>query len=355
MRLHFVLPQLDPLYGMELAAVLLLRGLAAKGVDVSATVMSGAIPPGLDDLDVEAINVGTRITRLAEAVPHLRRRLRALPTDVEIVASGLWATVPVGAALAGSGRRFVAWEHTLLPQRARLDLRVRTLVSLVRIEYLRPRLVVAVSEGVARTVRHMLPGQVAVKIANPVPASDFVPPHQVDVGDKIRLVTVGALRPIKNYSHAISALAMLPDNFVLTLAGDGSQLTPLRTQANNLKLNGRVMFLGRVRDSRQVLSQAHVLVHPSRAETFGLSLIEAANAGVPVAALPVPAVDELIPDFVTGAMAADVTPAALAKVVRRLVLDDRPTQLEFERSWRARTGAFDPRNVSQQWVEALSR
>jgi glycosyltransferase involved in cell wall biosynthesis len=262
--------------------------------------------------------------------------------------------VPVGAAVAGSGRSFVAWEHSLLPERSRLDRRVRMLARLMRLEYLRPRLVVAVSEGVARTVRRSLPGQMAVKIPNAVPVGEFAPPRQISAGDKIQLATIGALRPIKNYSCALSALALLPNNFVLTIAGEGNQRFPLKTQAHRLNLNGRVTFLGRVDDVHEVLACADVLVHPSRAETFGLSLIEAANAGVPVAALPVAAVDELIPDFVTGTMAKDMTPAALADTVRRIAVDDRPNRSDFEKSWRTRTAAFDPAEVSRQWLEALT-
>lgn len=354
MRLHFVLPQLEPCYGMERAAVAVMRGLRASQVPVSATVLSRGVPPGLDDLAIEHLGVSGRITRLVEAVPPLRRRLRALPADTVVVASGLWATVPVGAALAGTDRDFVAWEHSLLPQRLAVDRRVRALARIARTPALRPRLVVAVSEGVARTVRGLAADQPVVTIPNPLPVGAFVAPRPVGPGP-VHLVTTGALRPLKNHGDALSALALLPQRYRLTLAGDGAEREPLAARARELGAADRVRFLGRIPDVAGLLAEADLLVHPSRAEAFGLSLIEAAEAGVPVAALPVPALDELVPTLVPGALAEAATPGALADAILRMTGDARPTHADFERAWRARSATLDPVEVSRRWREAAVR
>ncbi|MFE9202080.1 glycosyltransferase [Micromonospora sp. NPDC007230] len=355
MHLHFVLPQLEPLYGMERAAVLLMRGLQAQGVTVSATVLSRAIPPGLADLDIDHLGMGTRITRLVEAVPPLRRRLRALPAEVEIVSSGLWATVPVSAALASTGRDFVAWEHSLLPERLRIDRRVRALARMTRIGALRPRLVVAVSDGVARTVWQGAPKQSVVTITNPMPLAGFVPPREIADRARIGLLTTAAFRPYKNHAAALAALARLPENYHLTLAGDGEERQMLEARARELGIAHRTTFLGRVPGVARLLAEADLLVHPSRAETFGFSLVEAAEAGLPVATLPMPAMDELIPALVPGTLAAEPTPDALAEAVLRMTGDERPTLADFEKAWRARCEALDPATVSRRWVEVLDR
>ncbi|MFV2102837.1 glycosyltransferase family 4 protein [Micromonospora sp. LOL_024] len=354
MRLHLVLPQLEPLYGMELAAALLMRGLQDQGVEVSATVLSRAIPSTLDDLTVDSLGLGTRITRLVEAVPLLRRRLRSLPADVHIVASGLWGSVPVGAALSGTGREYVAWEHSLLRERMRLDSRVRTLARITRLRGLRPRLVIAVSEGVARVVRQTTHGRPVVTIANPMPLRPFVAPREVADQKRVSLLTTAAFRPYKNHSCALRALSLLPSNYHLTLAGDGAERDLLHGMADELELGDRVTFLGRVPGVERLLAEADALVHPSRAETFGFSLVEAAEAGLPVVALPVPALDEMIPTFVPGVLAADTSPSALAEAIVRLTGDGRPTGADFEMAWHARRGALSPAEVSRRWVEALA-
>ncbi|MCG5460138.1 glycosyltransferase [Micromonospora sp. NPDC053740] len=355
MRLHFVLPQLEPYYGMERAAVLVMRGLARHGVEVSATVLSRGVPQGLDDLRVDTLDLGSRLTRLVEAVPPLRRRLRSLPPDVEVVASGLWGSVPVGAALAGSSRTFIAWEHSLLPERMRADRRVRMLARASGFGALRPRLVVAVSDGVARTVRNLHSGSRVVTIPNPVPTAPFVPPRPIADPARIRLVTTGALRPLKNHLCAIDALAELPTAYHLTLAGDGEERTLLETRVRERGLADRVTFLGRIPDVRGLLADADLLVHPSLAETFGFSLVEAAEVGLPVAAMPVSAVDEMVPDLVPGMLTTAPTSTALAEAIRHLTGYGRPGPVEFEKAWHARSVAFDPAGISRQWVEAVRR
>lgn len=65
-----------------------------------------------------------------------------------------------------------------------------------------------------------------------------------------------------------------------------------------------------------------VLVLPSEAEGFGLVLIEAMAAGVPVVGTNVPGIRDVIVDGENGLLVAVREPKALADVVRR-VFDDR--------------------------------
>ncbi len=104
MRIHFVLPQLTPFYGMEKAAALLMLGLRAAGATVSGTVVSGEVPEQARGMDIDSLRISRSTLRLGRAVPPLRRRLARLPTDAHVVASGLWASAPVGLALAGTRR-----------------------------------------------------------------------------------------------------------------------------------------------------------------------------------------------------------------------------------------------------------
>jgi hypothetical protein len=72
MRVHFVLPQLLPYYGMEKAAALLLRALADRGHEVSASVVSGGLPPAVADMAVELLMVDRTRLRLGRTVRGLR-------------------------------------------------------------------------------------------------------------------------------------------------------------------------------------------------------------------------------------------------------------------------------------------
>jgi glycosyltransferase involved in cell wall biosynthesis len=354
MKIHFVLPQLVPFYGMEKAATLLMIGLQDSGAAVSATVVSGDIPARARGLNIDALGVRRSALRLGIAVPHLRRQLARLPADVHIVASGLWASAPVGLALMGTGRSFVSWEHSVLSARLELDPRVKMLSWIVRCLPLRPWLTVAVSEGVARDVNRTFgAGRVAV-ISNVVdiPAA---PPRPSGSGSAtVEMLTTGAFRPYKNYLTAVSSMRYLPEDYRLTLAGDGVQERMLHRSAQELSVADRVNFVGRVGDVSQYLRTSDLLLHPSLSETFGFSLIEAADYGLPVVTLPVPSIDELVPGFVPGTMAADTTARALADAVRETVLRGRPTTEHHAEAWRRRRQRFSASAVVARWFEELA-
>ena len=76
-----------------------------------------------------------------------------------------------------------------------------------------------------------------------------------------------------------------PEKFYLWLAGDGPEREKLENLAEKLNLQGRVKFFGFVKDVRNLLWSSDVYIHPSWGdEAFGLSLLEAMSAGLPVIA-----------------------------------------------------------------------
>jgi glycosyltransferase involved in cell wall biosynthesis len=351
---HFVLPQLTPYYGMEKAATLLMTGLQRDGVDVSATVLSGEVPTAASSVPITSLGLPRRLTRLAEAVPALRRLLCSLPAGCRIVASGLWGSAPVGLALIGTGRSYTSWEHSVLPARLALDRRVAALHRLVGAAPVRPAAMIAVSQGVRRTLaeRPGAPGDIAV-IPNVVVAPERPPEPPTPADGTVSLLTTGAFRAYKNYSCAIEALRHLPPAFHLTMVGDGRQFAALSRRAGELEVADRVAFLGRVDDVGAYLRRSHALVHPSLSETFGFSLVEAADHGLPVAALPVRCVDELVPTYVPGVMAGELTPVALASAISE-VAHDGVSRHDITGAWERRRLRFSVSTVCAQWREVLT-
>jgi glycosyltransferase involved in cell wall biosynthesis len=354
MKIHFVLPQLVPFYGMEKAASQLMIGLQESGAAVSATVMSGDIPVHARGLDIAALGIKKSGLRLGVSVPHLRRQLTRLPADGNIIASGLWASAPVGLALLGTGRSFVSWEHSFLSARVELDSRVKTLSRMVHCLPVRPRLTVAVSEGVARDVRNRFGASRVVVIPNVVDVPAAPPPPSVSGSAAVEMLSVGALRPHKNHLLALTSMRFLPQLYRLSLAGDGPQERMLHQFAHDLGVADRVRFLGRVDDVSQHLRTSDLLLHPSLFETFGFSLIEAADHGLPVVTLRVPAIDELVPRFVPGTMADAPTARALADAVTKTVLRGRPTTEQHAQAWQRRRQRFSARAVAAGWLEKLA-
>ena len=84
-----------------------------------------------------------------------------------------------------------------------------------------------------------------------------------------------------------------------------------------------MFLLGRVPDVAAWLGRATLLVHPARWEGFGLGVLEAMLAGLPVVATNVSALPELIVDGETGVLVPpDDVPALVRSVEQAL---EQPT------------------------------
>ena len=78
---------------------------------------------------------------------------------------------------------------------------------------------------------------------------------------------------------------------------------------------------GRVPDVAAWLRRADLLVHPVRWEGFGLALLEAMLASLPVVATRVSSIPEIVLDGETGLLVPPDDPAALAAAVNRVLAD----------------------------------
>src|SRR5947207_2243676 len=107
----------------------------------------------------------------------------------------------------------------------------------------------------------------------------------------------GGLEPHKNAVVAVRGLASAPPGVRLVMCGAWSRRRAerLRRAAAASGVGGRVALLGHVEASRLALLRAGALaaVVPSRKEGFGLPVLEAMAAGVPVLASDTPALREV--------------------------------------------------------------
>jgi glycosyltransferase involved in cell wall biosynthesis len=107
-------------------------------------------------------------------------------------------------------------------------------------------------------------------------------------GGKLRLVSVGSLVPKKNQQLLIeiaSILRTIDFDFELLILGDGPERAQLEEEIAVLGLTGLVHLLGNVNNVPFYLQQADVFIHPAIYEPFGLVLLEAMAAGLPVISL----------------------------------------------------------------------
>jgi glycosyltransferase involved in cell wall biosynthesis len=141
-----------------------------------------------------------------------------------------------------------------------------------------------------------------------------------------RVLYLGRIDPDKGVDLAIAALARLPPQAVLTIAGGGDAAyeAELHRQAESLGVAKRVVFLGAVEaEALPVLyAEADVVLFPIRwDEPWGLVPLEAMGVGRPVVAVPKGGAAAYLRDEENSLLVPPEDPDALAQAVSRLAGD----------------------------------
>ena len=168
------------------------------------------------------------------------------------------------------------------------------------------------------------------------------------------LLFVGRLVRTKGVEDAIQALLLVQQRHPacqlwIIGRGPGAYEVQLRHLVNQLGLAGSVHFLGRVDDAEKLqrMQRAHLLIHPSQREGWGINVIEANAMGTPAVAYRVPGLRDSIVDGETGLLSGYGRPSQLAASVCSLL--EAPDKYEAMR----RTGLQWSRRFT--WEAAADR
>jgi glycosyltransferase involved in cell wall biosynthesis len=193
--------------------------------------------------------------------------------------------------------------------------------------------IVVPTTAVAAELSRHAPGPVRVHpIGHGVPRTLTEPPAE-DATDRIRqrldlpdkyFLAVGTVEPRKGLDVLVDALARptAPDLPLVVVGQPGWGDVDLAALAEKHGLPAdRLRILGQCSDAALavVLRGATALVVPSRAEGFGLPLLEAMAVGVPVVHSDAPALVEVAGG--TGVLAGRNDPVSLLRALRKVVAD----------------------------------
>jgi len=347
----------------QLAAHLRIRGHQALILAPAAGPVNGATVVG------RPVRIGYNrsvapVCPDPRSVPRIRRALAAFAPDVVHVhepfapSTALFATlvspVPVVAtfhAYAERSRALAVAAPLLGPVWRKLAVRI------------------AVSEAAAAFVGRRFRGAVRI-VPNGVDLELFrraAPATGLAEGRK--LLFVNRLEPRKGFAVAVAALERLAlefDDLRLIVAGDGPERAALDSLPDDLR--ERVTMLGNVAhdDLPPYHAASNVFLGPAvGGESFGIVLVEAMAAGLPVAGSDIPGYREVVRPGVDGLLVRPNDPNALAAAVRSLLtqpdlaerlrasgleraerFDWKVVTEEIERAYRdalaARNGGLDP-------------
>lgn len=197
-------------------------------------------------------------------------------------------------------------------------------------------LVICVSRAVQARQEHLYPHcpTAVIRPGIDLPASALprlaarqalgIPPSGPAIG------VVGRIEPWKGQDIAVRMLAGMRDKTCsLVLVGDRHSASwpefapKVGALATELGVTDRVVFAGHRGDATALLHGLDILVCASREEGFGLAVLEATAAGVPVVATRCGGPEDFIEHGVTGLLVPVEDPVALARTVERLLASPR--------------------------------
>jgi len=162
-------------------------------------------------------------------------------------------------------------------------------------------LVIAASEPVASAFSERFPETPVALVENfgrlwfaPVRAA----PHR-----PLRIGALGRLHANKGFDVLIEAAGLLRDqgfDFELHIAGEGDERPKLQAKVEQLNLQDWVAMPGWTDNPSAFLGQLDLFVMSSRVEPFGLVLIEAMAAGVPVVSTDIDGPGQILRDHEMG-------------------------------------------------------
>lgn len=102
-------------------------------------------------------------------------------------------------------------------------------------------------------------------------------------GEKI-ICHISNFRKVKRIDDVVRVFEKISQSIPskLILIGDGPERSNAEKLSRELKIDAKVIFLGKLRDTSHVLSFSDLFLLPSETESFGLAALEAMALGVPV-------------------------------------------------------------------------
>ena len=169
------------------------------------------------------------------------------------------------------------------------------------------------------------------------------------------LLFVGRVVKLKGLELLLPIIKTLSGNVRLIIAGDGPELPAVRQLASELGITERIEFKGYVEGEalRNCYRQADAFILPTKNDCYGLVILEAMCAGLPVISSKyADGAPDLIEEGVTGFIVDPYDPVQLKDAVTALINDPQKAET-MGRSGRERSEQFSFEKVSKGFREAV--
>jgi len=172
--------------------------------------------------------------------------------------------------------------------------------------------------------------------------------------DSRRVLMVARLDPIKDQVTLLKAFAAVGTaGWQLQLVGDGPNRSSLESLTIEMGLNPVDVFLGYRNDVPELLGQADLFAFSTtHAEGFGIALIEAMAAGLPVIASDVPACREVLRGGAAGKLLPPGDVLVWSQYLEQFFFD---AELRHRLGQNASThaGLYNIQHIATRWTQLL--
>lgn len=148
------------------------------------------------------------------------------------------------------------------------------------------------------------------------------PPRNFENEKPIVIGTTKSLEHVYGIDLLLKAFSKINQkNVLLRIVGSGSKRKEYESLAAELGISANTTFVGKVspQEVPNELAKMHIFVAASRAESFGVAIVEASAAGLPVVASNVGGLSEVVVDNKTGFLVNSEDTEDLVKKIELLI------------------------------------
>ena len=192
-------------------------------------------------------------------------------------------------------------------------------------------------------------------IFNPIDLTNC-PTAPIQVGQPVRLISVGRFNPQKNFPFLIETLATAADlDWQLTLVGDGAEMETVRAAIARHGLEKRISLPGwrAAAEVETLLASADIFLMPSTVEGLPVAAIEALKHGLALLGSDIGGLLDVIDEGKNGLRFPVKDRARFAECLRTL-LKNPAAILRMKTASRAKVRQFDREKIAAQYERLLA-
>jgi glycosyltransferase involved in cell wall biosynthesis len=197
-----------------------------------------------------------------------------------------------------------------------------------------------------------IPNAIDTQVFNPANYNKKSIRKQLNISENnFIFLSAGRLHTQKNYKMLLNAFALvnkeMPDA-LLYIAGEGPELTSLKTLIIELQLVNNVIFLGRRHDIASLMSASDCFVLSSKFEGFGLVIAEAMAMQIPVISADCGGVKEVMNDLGVLVDVDDIN------ALNNAMLASRSWKRDLQKARRHIEDNYSIPTVLNKWIQLYS-